>query len=144
MNPRTSIFLRLLGALILIGLLVGGGALLYRAGQTQGYLMGQAAAGAQAPSNSPALPPASGYPPYYYYGPHWGFGFGFFPFGFFGLFFGALLFFFALRLLIGPRRWYYHGPWRGDWQNHPYGPPPWTRGQPNPETGEAEQKNADA
>jgi hypothetical protein len=135
-----SFFLRLLGFLVLVGLLIAGGALIYQAGQNQGYLLGQAAAGAEAPAGVQPAPLAPGYLPYYYYRPH----FGFFPFGgFFGLFLGALLIFFLLRLVFWPRHWGYHG-WGhryGGWHDHPHewGGPPWSERERRGESGEAEK-----
>jgi len=118
MFNRGSFVLRLIGVLLLIGLMIGGGVMAYRAGVAQG--IAQAPAVAEALSNAAesgqALPvPAYGYGyPYYGFRPH----FGFFPFG---GFFGFILFiflFFGLMRLIFFRRWawgygHMHRPRRG-------------------------------
>ena len=144
MSHRGSFFLRFLGVLILVGILLAGGALLYRAGQTQGYQMGAAAASSAAegetPGTAPLVPYGPGYWPYYPR-PHFGL-FPFFPFG--GLCSSillVLLVLFALRLIFWPRHWFYHGKGPGgwgehphEWGSHPWGPPPWTKDQPGSET----------
>jgi hypothetical protein len=130
---------RILSALILIGLLVGGGVLLYRAGWSQGYLAASAAKQVAAGGTGPAVPLAPGALPY---GPWFYPGF-FFPFGFF--FTGLLVFLaglFLLRLIFLPFRmaaWgsHHHG-WRHEgWEGHPM--PPWWREAPS----EGGQKQAD-
>lgn len=108
---RRGGFLRFLLILAMLGVLVAGGAGLYRAGWMQGY---QAAAlTAAAPTAGQSGSQAAPASPYYYgpwmYGPHfWGPGFGFFPFfPFFGIgFFILMLFVFGgLFRLIAFRRW---------------------------------------
>jgi hypothetical protein len=112
---RGSFFVRILLALVLLGVLAVGGYLIFQAGQAQGYALGQAAAG-QAPG-AQALP----YPGYFPY-PMYYRGFIFPPF--FGLFcLGGLLFLFFIALggFFRPRYWHRHphGPsyehWHG-WQ----------------------------
>jgi hypothetical protein len=145
MSTRGSFFLRGLGVLILIGALLAGGLLLFRAGQTQGYQMGAAAASAVASGETPAPAPVTPYGPAYrpyYPGPHFGF-FPFFPFGWLcGSILLVLLVLFAFRLIFRPHHWFYHGKGPGGWGEHPHewgshgwGPPPWTRDQPQSETG---------
>jgi len=148
MSSRGSFFLRSLGVLILIGLLLAGGALLFRAGQVQGYQMGaaaSAAASSEAPGTSPAVPYGPGYWPGYwphYPGPHFGFT-PFFPFGgLCGSILLVLLVLFALRLIFRPRHWFYPGKGPGGWGEHPHawgshgwGPPPWMKDQPPAESG---------
>jgi len=71
MFGRGSFFLRILGVLILIGLLLVGGALLFRAGQAQGYQMGAAASAAasgETPGTAPVVPYGPGYWPGYWPG----------------------------------------------------------------------------
>ncbi len=145
MSRTSSFLLRLLGFLILVGLLAGGGVMLFRAGQMQGYRTAQyfSAPVEAAPGAAPLVPPAPSYRPeggYYYphtfHRPIFG--------GFFGLIFGVLLFLFALRLLFGPRHWGYPnmaGPNPG-WHAHPHfcGPPPWMQGQPHAESGGTGEK----
>ena len=136
MSGRGSFFLRLLGVVILVGVMLAGGALLFRAGQAQGYQMGVAAsaasaatAGGETPSTAQVAPYGpgywSGYGPYYPY-PH----FGFFPFGWLcGSIFFVFLALFALRWIFFPHRWHHDG--KGGWGEHPHawGPHPW--GPPN-------------
>jgi len=131
MFDRGSFVLRLIGVLLLLGLMIGGGVIAYRAGVAQGIAQAPAVAQAitNAAENGQSLPgTAYGYGygyPYYGFRPH----FGFFPFG--GIF-GAILFFFLffglLRLILfRPWGWHMHG--RGPWKGYygPWGPPPWTR-----------------
>jgi hypothetical protein len=145
-NNRGSFVLRLIGALLLVGLMIGGGVMAYRAGVAQG--IAQAPAVAEALSNAAesgqGLPvPAYGYGyPYYGFRPH----FGFFPIG--GIF-GFILFlflFFGLMRLIFFRRWAWHyghmhgrGPWKG--YGGPWGTPPWAR--EGEEDDEQKEKKAD-
>lgn len=142
MFNRGSFVLRLIGILLLVGLMIGGGAMVYRAGVAQGIAQAPQVATAisNAAESGQALPvPGYGYGygyPYYGIRPH----FGFFPFG--GIF-GFILFiflFFGLMRLIFFRRWAWgygrmHG--RGPWKGHGghWGPPPWAR---EGEEGEAE------
>jgi hypothetical protein len=143
MSRSTSFFVRLVGFLILVGLLAAGGAMLYRFGQAQGYAMGQAASldgGTPSPEN---IIPNSSFPPAYYpyYRPH----FGFFPFGgILGLIFFGFLFFFALRLLFRPHFWGYPGYRRGDrpWyaHHHHWEGSPWTKDQPSSYAGDQQSQ----
>jgi hypothetical protein len=139
---RGSFFFRALAALLVVGVLIIGGMLIFQAGQSQGYALGAASAGGEVP----ALP--SGVP-YYpaYMGPH----FGFFPFMLlpFLCLGGLVLFAFAaMGGFFRHRHWGYApgGPhseaaWQG-WHEHthPWGPPPWAK-QPTsePEAAEPEQ-----
>ena len=141
MFNRGSFVLRLIGALLLVGLMIGGGVMAYRAGVAQGIAQAPqvAAAISNAAESGQGLPvPAYGYGygyPAYGFRPH----FGFFPFG--GIL-GAILFmflFFGLMRMIFFRPWAWHygrmhrrGPWKG---YGPWGPPPWAR---EDEEGEAE------
>jgi len=96
----SSIFIRLVGLLILIGVLGAGGAMLYRAGQAQGYWLGQSAAAALEGAPAQPLVPGTIYPPAFGYP-----GYGWSPLGgLFGLIFGTILLFFAIRLLFIPLR----------------------------------------
>ena len=137
MFDRGSFVLRLIGVLLLVGLMIGGGVMAYRAGVAQGIAQAPAVAEAlsNAAENGQALPvPGYGYGyPYYGFRPH----FGFFPFG--GIF-GFILFFFlffGLLRLIFFRPWGWHmygrGPWKG--HGHPWGPPPWAREEKEGEEG---------
>ena len=129
MFKNGSFVWRLIGVLLLIGLMIGGGVMAYRAGVAHGI--------ARAPEVAEAISGASGSGeglpfPVYGYGypmqrmrPH----FGFFPFG--GIFGGILflfLFFGLMRLIFRPWGWHYahmhgRGPWKG--YGRYWGPPPW-------------------
>ena len=141
MSHRGSFFLRSLGVLILIGAMLVGGVLLFRAGQAQGYLMGASAATSAASGETLetalAVPYSPAYWPYYAR-PH----FGFFPFAPFGGLCGSillvLLVLFALRLIFRPHFWGYPGYWHG--HPHPGEGPPWMKGWGS--EGAAEEKKA--
>jgi hypothetical protein len=144
MFHKGHFILRLFGALLLIAALVGGGALLFRAGQAQGYAIGLANSAAEqlAPGANPAPGAVPG--PFYgygYYRPHF---MPFFaPFGFLGgglivlfffLFVGGIFRMFAWRRHAMWHTGYgSHGPWSGG--PHPWGgpTPPWASqpGDPN-------------
>jgi hypothetical protein len=137
------VVLRLIGALLLVGLMIGGGAMAYRAGVAQGIAQAPAVAEAlsKAPESGQSLPvPAYGYGygyPVYGLRPH----FGFFPLGgIFGFILFTFLFFGLLRLIFfRPWAWHYahmhgRGPWKG-YYGRPWGPPPWAR---EDDEGEAE------
>lgn len=146
MFNRGSFVLRLIGSLLLVGLMIVGGVMVYRAGVAQG--IAQAPAVAEVLSNAvesgqglsvPAYGYGYGYP-YYGFRPH----FGFFPFG--GIF-GFILFFFlffGLMRLIFFRRWawgYGHMHRHGHWKGYgPWGPPPWAH---EDEEGEAQTEKKD-
>ena len=128
------IVFRIIGTLILIGILIGGGVMIYNAGQAQGYAMGLAAAN----QDGAAPAPNGGIAPYYGYAPFYGLGWGrafFFPFGpLFGFMaIGALFFlFFGVIGAIFRRRTWGHGAWAsGQRPGHPWGPPRGA-GQPQP------------
>lgn len=144
-------FLRAIAFLVLIGLLVGGGVMLYQSGQAQGYAMGLAASGKELATPQTVVPgaPAMPYYPGYYYPGYWRPHF-FFPFApLFGIFF-LIVFFFVISRVFGALFWRRHawgyGPGAGPWQGglhghgpHGWGPGPWGQGQPEqgPETPEA-------
>lgn len=144
MSNRGSFVLRLLGVLILAGALLAGGALLFRAGQVQGYQMGAVAAsstaGGEAPGSAPVVPYGPAYWPYYPH-PHMGF----FPFAPLGGLCGSLLLvlvaLFALRLIFRPRFWGHPGYWHG--HPHPAGGPPWAHGWEPQGAGEEKKTPAD-
>jgi hypothetical protein len=140
MSRTGSFALRLIGALLLIGLMIAGGFMAYRAGIAQGVARAPEVAKAisQAAENGQALP----VPPMYGYGYGPGFypmyfhPFGFFPFGICGSILFVFIFFGLLRLLFfRPWAWGRHGYWRG-YHGHPWGGPPWMR----PEDEEGEKK----
>lgn len=114
---RNGFVFRLIGVLLLIGLMVAGGLITYKAGAAQGVIQAPAVATAisQAAENgqSAPVPPMYGYGyPYRSYGyPHH---LGFFPIGgiCFSIFF--LFLFFGLLRFIFFRPWH-HGHWHGPW-----------------------------
>ena len=128
------IFFRLIGLLLVIGLIVGGGAMAYRAGMAQG--ISQAPAVATAISKAAENGQVAPVPPMMYgngYGYPYGYGpgyypmmghhfFGFFPFGaicgslfFLFLFFGFMKMIFFRRMWGGYGRHGHHGP---PWMHH--------------------------
>ncbi len=122
---RGGFLLRILLALLLVGLLAAGGVALYRLGWAQGYQAGALATASSTTGqgNTPnqVVPPA----PYYFYGPwfygrgFYGPGFGFFPFfPLFGLGFFLIVFFLVggLFRMWSFRRWY-GGPGSGYWRH---------------------------
>jgi len=119
MFHRGFFFFRILGALLIIGLLAGAGAMLFQAGQAQGFALGAASAGKELPLPAPM--------PYYGYGymvPH---------FSPFGMFFGIIPLVLILFLVGGIFRSFV---WRrppmgsGPWAGGPHGHYPWGREQP--------------
>jgi hypothetical protein len=145
MFSRGSFVLRLIGVLLLVGLMLGGGALAYRAGLAQGIARAPEVATAilNAAENGQPLPvPGYGYSygyPYYGLRPH----FGFFPFGgILGFILFTFLFFGLLRLIFfRPWGWHYghihgRGPWKG--YGGPWGTPPWAH---EAKEGEVEEKD---
>ncbi len=125
---RNGLIFRVIGALIILGLIAGAGAFAYKAGVAQGISQAPAVAKAieQAAENGQGLPaPMYGYGrPYPYgYGYPYGHHFGFFPVGglCFGIFFLFLLFG-AMRMLFFRRMRHawgnhgHHGPWGKDWE----------------------------
>ena len=138
MYRRGSFFLRALGIVLFIVALIAGGAIIYQAGQAQGYLLGSSAASREAPTTAPGAPFVPAYPPYFW--PH----FGFFPFGgLLGVIGMVLLFSFVLRLVFWPHGWHHAAPgahaehWHG--KPHPWGEAPWMRERQPGEDSEAEQ-----
>jgi hypothetical protein len=121
---RNGFVFRLIGVLLLIGIMVAGGFMAYKAGVAQGVIQAPAVATAisQAAENGQAAP----VPPMYGYGhPYRGYGyphhFGFFPLGaicfsifFVFLFFGLLKMIFFRRMRHG---WGHHGHWKKDWES---------------------------
>jgi hypothetical protein len=117
---RTGSFtLRFLLALVLLAGLVGAVAFAFRAGYSQGYVIGAAADG-EAPQFAPGYRMYPGMMPY--------FGMHFFPP--IGLFFCGLplLFVALLAAIFRPRHWHHHPAWAGHggphhWSHeHPCGP----------------------
>ena len=129
MFKNGSFVWRLIGVLLLVGLMIGGGVMAYRAGVVHGIAQSPEVASAisSAAESGDGLPfPAYGYGyPAYRMRPH----FGFFPFGgIFGFILVLFLFFGLMRMIFRPWGWHYghmHG--RGPWRKHGryWGPPPW-------------------
>jgi hypothetical protein len=115
---------RVLAALLVVGLLLGAGAMVYRAGVDQGLAQ---AAIVQGEEGQGAVPGFRFYPGFYR--PH----FGFFPgFPLFGIFFFGLFFLFLLRWLFRPWGWGSRGHWHAHPHTHPWEDRP--QGEPGPET----------
>ena len=131
MFSRGSFVVRLIGILLLVGLMISGGYMAYNAGVTQGVAQSPEVAEAySSAAESGQSLPVPGYDyrfgyPGYRMRPH----FGFFPFGsIFGFFLFICLFFGLMRMIFRPRwGWHYghhgRGPWKG--HGHPWGVPPW-------------------
>jgi hypothetical protein len=122
------IIFRLIGLLLVIGLIVGGGAIAYRAGISQGISQAPAVAtaiskAAESGQVAPVPPMMYGYGygqgyDYPMYGRHH---FGFFPFGAIcGSIFFLFLFFGFIKMMFFRRMWHgrhgHHGPWGKDWE----------------------------
>ncbi len=115
---RRGLFVRLMGFLVIIALLVAGGSLIFRSGYSQGLVAGGLADGAEGGLELYRGMPY-GVAPYYWYGPR----FGFSLFGpFLGLlFFGGLIFLFFGLFRRPFRRFHGNaGRWQGqdgsDWK----------------------------
>jgi hypothetical protein len=127
MFHKGFIVFRILGFIVLLGLLAGAGVMVFQAGQAQGFALGAASTGQQlqVPLQAPL--------PYYGYSmmhPH------FFPFmGFFGiipLLFGLFIVCGLFRLMFFGSMHMHRGPWaNGQYPHHPWG---W-----GPQSGEAEK-----
>jgi hypothetical protein len=134
MSRTGFIVLRLVGVLLLVGLLIGAGVIAYRSGYSQGVVEGaaMAAAGSGGESGQVApLVPGYGYYPGYALRP---FG-GFFFTELLGVLFFGFLFLTALRRVFRPRFGWGRG-WYGRhaYAGHPWGGPPWAwRGEQPPE-----------
>ena len=127
-NKGPFIVLRVIGILLLLGLIAGGGFMAFKAGQAQGISQAPAVATAisQAAENGQGAPvPPMMYQYGYGYGPHmYGFHhFGFFPFGICGSIIFLFLFFGFLKMIffrgMMHRGWegHKHGPWGRHWEN---------------------------
>jgi len=122
---RNGLFFRVIGVLLLVGLMVAGGFMAYQTGVARGVTQAPvvATAIAQAAENGQAAPNPSMYGYGHTYGPglypyhH----FGFFPFGVCGSIL-LVFFFFGLLRMIFFRPWQgswghrMHGPWGKDWE----------------------------
>lgn len=140
MSKPVSIALRVIGALLVLGLLAGGAAMAYRAGYARG--LADSPQWAEALKAAPAAPAFErGFHPGFEspmfrggYSPMMGRGhFGFFPFGgLLGLLLVAFFFFFGVMRFIFRPRWahgYWHGPYPPEW-----GTPPWAQQPPSPQS----------
>lgn len=113
---------RIVGVLLLIAMLVAGGAFVYRAGVSQGISQAPQVAEAiqQATENGNQVPPMMygrgyGYP--YHHGFGFGHHFGFGLFHFFSFFIFLFFFFGLLRLIFRPWAWGKHGHWGNGWEH---------------------------
>jgi hypothetical protein len=143
MFKRHFIF-RFLGTLLFIGLLIAGGAAAFHAGQSQGYVQGLAASGAQLTAPIQEAPNLPGVMPGYFgpmglHRPH------FFPFFGIGL---ALFFFFVVGgffRMMSFRHWMHHaqmqghGPWNHGMHQHPCEKPSETTTSDTPPAAETKQ-----
>jgi hypothetical protein len=117
------IVFRVIGFLLLVALIVGGGAMAYKAGVTQGISQAPAVATAisQAAENGQAVSPMMygyGHPYGYGYGMGgYGHHFGFFPFGAICGSIIFLFFFFGFTKMI-----FFRGMWHRGWGDHKHGP----------------------
>ncbi|NOH03786.1 MAG: hypothetical protein HND47_18390 [Chloroflexi bacterium] len=108
---RNGFIVRLIGALLLLGLVAAGGYMAYKAGVAQGIAQSPAVAEAiqEGAPISPMYGPAYG---------HYGYGFGFHPFHPLGAICGSIfflfLFFGLLRLVFWGRG--HHGHWHKGWE----------------------------
>lgn len=116
------IVFRVIGFLLLVALIVGGGAMAYKAGVTQGISQAPAVATAisQAAENGQAVPPMM-------YGPGYGYGYHPYSFGYrhhFGFFPGGICFsIFFLFLFLGLMKMiFFRGMWHRGWEGHKHGP----------------------
>ncbi len=131
MKKGPFILFRVLGLLLVLGLIAGAAAFSFKAGEARGVMQAPAVATAieKAAENGQAVPPmAYGYGSPYGYGygmRGYGHHFGFFPFGAIcgSIFF--LFFFFGFMKMIffrGMRRGWghhgHHGPWGKDWEGN--------------------------
>jgi hypothetical protein len=131
MSGRSFFFIRLVGIVLMVGVLIAVGWLAFRAGQAQGYALGLAASSEELPASPAGVP---GIYPGYAYGarPY----FGFMPFWpIFCLFGLGVLFLFALGAIFRPRHWHGYGrpgypgeskldDWHARWHGWQAGPPP--------------------
>jgi hypothetical protein len=119
---RRVIFFKIVLAIVLVAVIIGGGLAVYRLGWGQGYLVGTAQASSEVVEPGLMVPAFGGhlYRPFYP-------GFGF---PFFGLCFGIGFIFLIMFLLggvlkpWGRRRWAGH-PHHGKWEDGPM--PPWAK-----------------
>jgi hypothetical protein len=135
MSQKGSVIFRVLAAVILVSVMVGGVFMAYQAGQAQGYALGVSGSGAA--QSGTAVQPVPSVP--YYPGMM---GYHFHPFmGFFAIIpmlVGICLFFGLIRLIIwGPRHRHY-----GPWMYGPCGEHPWHGGNPwgEPGTGQPQEQ----
>jgi len=124
---RNGFVFRIIGALLLIGLVAAGGFMAYKAGMTQGISQAPAVATAiaKAAESGQAAPiPPMMYSHSYGYGyPMYGHHFGFFPIGAIcGSIFFLFLFFGLIKMIFFRGMWYRgwgdhkHGPWSKHWE----------------------------
>ena len=150
MSRNGSFFPKLVGVLLIIGLLVAAGVFGYQSGVSQGIAQSPAVAAAiaNAQQAGQAVPAVPGYANGYYPGAWMSSHFGFFSFGsILGIMVFGLLFLMALRLIFRPRYWHPAGPMgmgamHGFHSRH-WGPPPWAKDYPQEKSQEETQGKSD-
>ena len=118
---RKGLVFRVIGALFLIGLIIAGGAMAFKAGEVRGVSQAPAVATAiaQAAENGQGVPvPPMMYQHSYVPGyPMYGHHFGFFPIGTIcGSIFFLFLFFGLIKMI------FFRGMWHRGWEGHKHGP----------------------
>ena len=128
MKKGPFILFRVLGLLLVLGLIAGAAAFSFKAGEARGVMQAPAVATAieKAAEDGQAVPPmmyGHGYAPYGY-GMRGHGHFGFFPFGaicgsifFLFFFFGFMKMIFFRRMHHGWGHHGHHGPWGKDWKD---------------------------
>lgn len=128
MSQTGSTVFRVLAAVILVTVLIGGGYMTYQAGQALGYEQGVSASAnittGSAEQNNAPIPFYPGMTRHHFF-PFMGF------FGFIPLMIGLCLVFGLLRFILWGPRHMHHGPW----MYGPYGNHPWHEGHPCGEPG---------
>jgi len=117
---RNGFVFRIIGALLLIGLVVGGAFMAFKAGEVQGIsqapVVATAIAGAAENGQAAPIPPMMYGHGYNYGYPMHGHHFGFVPFGICGSILFLFLFLGFLKMI------FFRGMWHRGWEGHKHGP----------------------